>query len=115
MATALMSFLAALFTTRFMIWVNISDTPDHRSSHDVVTPRGGGVGIIVGFCFCMAYFFSKNQLAHIPHWKLVIMVAALMGIGAVSLLDDIKGVALRYKLLTQIFGGVLHCGRWIIL
>ena len=102
MATGLLSFVAALVMTRIMIWINIHDTPVHRSSHDVVTPRGGGVAIIIGFCLCMTYFLSKHQLAHIPNWKLIVMGCSLIGLVAISLWDDIRGVSLRYKLITQI-------------
>lgn len=96
------AFSVAALVTRFMIHVNIHDTPVHRSSHNEVTPRSGGVGIIVGFGVCMAYFLSKHYLDHIPYWKLIAIAVASLGTILVSIRDDISGVSLRYKLLTQI-------------
>jgi len=96
------TFLIALFATRCMIWINIHDTPVHRSSHRKITPRSGGFGIIIGFLLCMGYFLSKHRLSHIPDWKIITISSAILGLIIISLRDDMKGVSLRYKLLTQI-------------
>ena len=101
--TGIVTFLVALGMTRFMIWVNIHDTPSHRSSHSIVTPRGGGFGIIIGFFLCMGGFLSQGFLSHIPEWKLTILGGATLGLILVSFRDDIKSLPLRHKLLTQIF------------
>jgi UDP-N-acetylmuramyl pentapeptide phosphotransferase/UDP-N-acetylglucosamine-1-phosphate transferase len=102
LTTGLVTFCVSLVMTRFMIWVNIHDTPSHRSSHSTITPRGGGLGIIAGFFLCMGGFLSEGFLAHIPQWKLTILGGTALGLILVSLRDDIKSLPLRHKLLTQI-------------
>lgn len=102
MVTGVLTFLLSLAMTRFMIWVNIHDTPSHRSSHSIITPRGGGFGIIIGFFLCMSSFLSQGFLSHIPQWKLTILGGAAFGLIIVSFRDDIKSLPLRHKLLTQI-------------
>ena len=98
----LLVFALSAAITRLMIWVGIKDLPVHRSSHDEVTPRGGGIGIILGFFVCMYYFFSKNHLAHIPDWKLTLITLSCLGIVIVSIKDDITNLSLRFKLFAQI-------------
>jgi len=100
--TGIVTFLVALLITRIMIWVNIHDTPSHRSSHTTITPRGGGFGIIAGFFLCMGVFLSQGFLSHIPQWKMTILGTAALGLILVSFRDDIKSLPLRHKFLTQI-------------
>jgi len=96
------TFLISLLMTRVMIGVNIHDTPVHRSSHKKITPRSGGVGIIVGFLACMTYFFSQSYLSHALDGRIITISGAVLALVIISLHDDIKGVALRHKLLVQI-------------
>jgi len=94
------TFLVSLLMTRLMIGVNIHDTPVHRSSHKKITPRSGGVGIIVGFAAYTTYGLFNNHYE--LDWRVFTIGSAVLGLALVSLLDDIKGVALRYKLLAQV-------------
>lgn len=67
------------------------DEPNHRSLHTHITPRTGGLAIIGGFA--VAWIF----LSHMLLWLLPI--ALLL---AISLIDDIKGLPVRWRLVAQL-------------
>lgn len=104
------AFILSILVTRWMITINIHDTPGHRSSHSQITPRGGGMGIIVGFLLAMSIFFYQGALSHISAWKLFILSTAIIGLSVVSFWDDLKTVPLRHKLIAQIGASFLIVG-----
>ena len=74
------------------------DHPNPRSLHAAPTPRLGGVGIVAGVAVAWCY----AQPAIDP-WLLIVL-AALIG---VSLLDDLKGVGIIWRLLIHLAGATL--------
>ena len=64
----LIYFLAALFTGSAGAWIIINfgnkfdllDKPNERSSHTLVTPKGGGIGIVASFAFFSLIFSIQN-------------------------------------------------------
>lgn len=100
-AVALFSFLVSVLVTRLMIHVGIADVPNRRSSHKSITPKSGGMGIIMGFFAAMTCIYMMQKLGHISFKKLF-----LLGIGAlltiiISLFDDIKRLSSIQKLIVQ--------------
>lgn len=96
------AFLISLLVTRLMIRIGIADVPTRRSSHKSITPKSGGLGIIAGFSFAMAFLYLTGKLGHISFHKLM-----LLGIGAfltivISLYDDIKRLSSSQKLIIQV-------------
>ena len=96
------TFFIALVVTRLMILIGIADVPTRRSSHKAITPKSGGMGIIVGFFSGMGFLYFTGNLGHISHHKLI-----LLGLGAlltiiISLYDDIKRLSSSQKLIIQI-------------
>lgn len=69
------------------------DIPNERSSHSAPTPRGGGIGIVLGFVIVSAAIL--NDLA----------VAAIgAGIGALGVLEDRFGLPIELRLALQLVG-----------
>jgi UDP-GlcNAc:undecaprenyl-phosphate GlcNAc-1-phosphate transferase len=108
---ALVAFWAAtglvvsLLLTRAMIRVAILDRPNHRSSHEVATPRSGGVAIIVGFLVAMTGSVLTIPGLVVPWMLIGSFLAAAMLLSAVSLADDVKGVRARWKFAAQLVAG----------
>jgi len=63
---------------------NIVDNPNHRSSHNNVTIRGGGIIFIIAFLTGSLYFIDKVN---------VYFLAGLFIISLISFIDDIKPVS----------------------
>lgn len=82
-----LSWLGTGFVRRFAVSRRILDVPNARSSHDVPTPRGGGVVFTVLFLLALVGFLT----ASLPHPNLWI---ALLGggilVASVGGLDDYR-------------------------
>lgn len=70
---------------------NIIDHPNERSSHSIVTIRGGGIIFLVA-ALCVA-------ILHPKYW---LPVAGLLVIGIISFLDDIHTLSSRIRLLFHV-------------
>jgi UDP-N-acetylmuramyl pentapeptide phosphotransferase/UDP-N-acetylglucosamine-1-phosphate transferase len=81
----------ALVYRRLAVKFGIVDKPNHRSSHQHVTVRGGGILFPAAIIFWwMAYDFQNT-------W----MVLGIVWISAVSLLDDIYSLSTKFRMGIQ--------------
>lgn len=89
------AFLVALalvpVLVRFAIGRNILDVPNARSSHEVPTPRLGGIAVIAGV-WAAAPFLNGG---------LLVLVAATFA-GLVGVLDDVFGLRFWIKAMGQV-------------
>jgi len=104
LVTVLVSFGATLVSSplvrRSMIRNGVLDKPNHRSSHTLVTPRGGGLACLVGV---VAALLVGLLLADIhPPWTAVI---AAVGLCAVGYRDDRHSLPAIPRLLAQMIAG----------
>lgn len=74
----------------------IFDIPNERSSHKVLTPRGGGLGIIIAF-FVLLLFTGKFSYTFLP----------LLIIAALGFIDDLKNLPIKIRLPFQIIAAIL--------
>ncbi|MCP3931414.1 MAG: undecaprenyl/decaprenyl-phosphate alpha-N-acetylglucosaminyl 1-phosphate transferase [Bacteroidetes bacterium] len=75
------------------------DSPNSRSSHTVVTPRSGGVSIVLT-CFLgliAIFFFGDNS--HINNSYMISFALSSLSISIISFLDDLK----RREALVKMF------------
>lgn len=100
--TGLITFVLSLSFTRLMITANITDIPVERSSHDVPTPRAGGVAIVASFFMGGGLFLYLYPPPDGFPWEILGLLtsATLLGAG-VSFLDDMCHVPYRLRLLVQ--------------
>lgn len=78
------------------------DHPNHRSLHTQLTPRTGGIGVMISVILVWLVAGVGTP------W--IIPVAFLLGI---SLLDDMNGLSVRWRLMAQLLTSVLTI--WILL
>ena len=71
----------------------IQDIPNERSLHSAPIPRIGGVALIIGVLSGWAIMFRT-----LPWW----IVIPLFMLFLLSLLDDMRGLSVRYRLLVHI-------------
>jgi UDP-N-acetylmuramyl pentapeptide phosphotransferase/UDP-N-acetylglucosamine-1-phosphate transferase len=98
----LTAFAAALLATWWLAHGRaaklILDTPNSRSLHDVPVPRSGGIGIFTGALPAIGIIA--------PPFPATLWIALAIMI-AISLLDDIRGVAPGWRLLAHAVAGGL--------
>jgi len=83
--------------------MNILDHPNERSLHDTPMPRTGGIAIVLAVALVLAGGYLTAQISSSIGW---LAVAALLVV-AVSLIDDRRGLALRYRLIVHLVAATL--------
>lgn len=86
---------------RWAIRRDLLDHPNHRSSHDVPTPRLGGVGIACVLLGGLAWLALRSPEAGHGHALLTLVVLGLV-VAALSLYDDVRSVAPPYRLAAHV-------------
>ena len=99
-------FIVALLLTGFLTgWLrryalaaSLIDIPNARSSHQLPTPRGGGLSIVIVFLLGLLWLFGLELLSSATLWS-------LLGAGAIvaitGFLDDHGHIAARWRLLVH--------------
>lgn len=92
------AFVLTILLRRYALARNFVDVPNERSSHDVPTPRGGGVAIVLAFLAGLPLLAWTGLLSY-P------VMIGLAGAGAlvalVGFLDDRKHIPARWRLLAH--------------
>ena len=107
--TTIPTLIALHFLLKYLRKRQIMDNPNHRSLHQIPTPRGGGIGIMIGLlpAWCIVYLFALFLMFHgvaNGHDSTVILKIALIayGLAAFSFIDDLKSLPPQLKLLVQL-------------
>ncbi|OAB55873.1 hypothetical protein AY599_08450 [Leptolyngbya valderiana BDU 20041] len=72
----------------------ILDTPNHRSSHSVPTPRGGGLAVTP----VLLLAWLGVGLAHGAGWSLAVVLAAALALSVLSWVDDLRNLSAGVRL-----------------
>lgn len=73
------------------------DKPNHRSSHGIPTPSGGGIGVVIAGSLVGVYFLIAGQL---DLYLVVVLIVSCI-LAAVGLHDDRKSMPARWRLIIQ--------------
>ncbi len=84
--------------------VNLLDVPNQRSSHEVSTPTGGGLSIVLVFLGASAVLWAAGRLE--PRTALALLLGGGL-IAAVGLADDHSHVSSGWRLLVQVLAATL--------
>ena len=103
-----LSYLLTPLMRSIAIKFNVLDNPDGRKIHEGATPLLGGVAIIVAFSASLV----ANMLLQ---RRMVILLFGGIIVAFVSLLDDLRGVPARLKLLIQVLVVLMLIYNGIIL
>ena len=109
------SFLGAFLITRWLIVPGnpliSTDSPNSRSLHQLATPHGGGISIIVVLLVFEIFFHIQGE-GCFPGWYAAI---GFFSIATVSFLDDHFSLSSKVRFLVHLFAaGLLFYGdlRW---
>ncbi len=108
-AVAALSLLLTAGLRRYAIARSLIDVPNARSSHQVPTPRGGGVAIVLSFL--LAVLLAAILGAVKPDLATGILGAGI-GIALLGFLDDHGHIAARWRLLGH-FAGACWLLYWL--
>ena len=102
--------LVSAVVVRAMINARVMDLPNHRSAHAVPTPRGGGVGIVVGFLLGIGVLYGFASFARLadPYFRGVIL--ASIAIAVVGFIDDLRDWPFSVKLAAQVAAALAAVG-----
>ena len=101
--TALVSLVCTGLIRHYSQVYSFVDVPNQRSSHTVATPHGGGIAIVLSFQLMMAVIAYNGVL---PTSDVLIYLLAGSWIALVGLLDDVRHIPARWRLLAHFTGAV---------
>lgn len=78
------------------------DLPNARSSHDVPTPRGGGLAVVLSFTLVAAGLHGLEQIS----FELLMLVLGALPIAIIGFWDDHGHVPARWRLAVQVVSAV---------
>ena len=94
--TAFVSTLLTYVIRCYALAKSLLDVPNHRSSHTVATPRGGGVAFIISFLVILPITYSLNLCADS---LFIALWGAGMLLAVVGFMDDRQHIPARWRLL----------------
>ncbi len=83
---------------------NVMDIPNHRSSHQVPTPRGGGVAFIAGFLGVLPFLFFAHKIS-ISIGSACISAGLLVAL--IGFLDDHEPIPAKWRILSHFVASIL--------
>ncbi|MCC8461935.1 MAG: palindromic element RPE1 domain-containing protein [Rickettsia endosymbiont of Ecitomorpha arachnoides] len=91
-ATAILTYIL----TKYLPAIGLVDVPSSRRSHDKITPRGGGLAIVIVVMIALSGFeyITSNNLANS-----IKILPLLLVIASISFLDDLKAVPILIRLI----------------
>jgi Fuc2NAc and GlcNAc transferase len=92
------SLLLTLLLRKWLLAREYLDLPNHRSSHSVPVPRGGGVAFVAIVCAGLAAMsVGGNTLPSTTTAAL-----SIFGVAAIGFCDDLRGVSARMRLAIHV-------------
>ncbi len=106
------TFVASCMGTRALVALleraEVRDLPNERSSHAAPTPRGGGIAVVAAIAAAWAVFCAAGVLAPAS----LMATVGMVGLTAVSWVDDLRGLPAALRLLTQF--AAVTAGMWML-
>lgn len=99
----LISFLGVYLYYKFALKKAILDLPNERSSHNIPTPRGGGIVIAIMWFLTISILFIINKIDNRIYFALLCGVP----ISATGLVDDLVTISPKSRLIVQIISASL--------
>ena len=99
----LLSFVLTGALRQLAIRRQLLDIPNHRSSHSVPTPRGGGLAIVLSFILALFVLYSLEGINSV---ELIALVVSGAVIALIGFFDDLGHIAARWRLLGH-FGAAI--------
>ena len=102
-ALPVLSFLLTCAVRKLTKRADFVDIPNHRSSHSVPTPKGGGIAIMVTMLLAFAYAYRVGHINSVYFWSLMCVIP----VAAISLVDDAVSLSPKVRLVVQVASACL--------
>jgi UDP-N-acetylmuramyl pentapeptide phosphotransferase/UDP-N-acetylglucosamine-1-phosphate transferase len=99
----ILSLIITFLIRKFALRYKILDIPNERSSHNVPTPRGGGLAIVITWYIGITVLFFWNQID--KNLYFAILCGSILAI--ISLLDDLITIKPLIRLVIQAITAVI--------
>lgn len=120
--TLILSGLITGFLRQYALKTSLMDIPNHRSSHQLPTPRGGGISFVL--CFLVTALYLA-YLGWLPFSQSVAIIGGGFLIATIGLIDDCASLGAIWRLGAHFFicifslyclgnGPELMLGNWVI-
>ena len=93
----LLSFILTYLIKGYAIKKSLFDIPNHRSSHTVATPHGGGIAIAITWFLGISYLYYTNDIDSSLYFALMVGII----ISIVSYFDDLYELSAKFRILLQ--------------
>src|SRR4029453_2581800 len=114
LVAAALAFALTPLVARLAVILGAVDMPGERKVHTTPIPRLGGLAVVAAIVatFAAARFLTRG------HWQLPPQLGVGVGAGvlpilAISVIDDIRGVAARWKFIAHVLGAFLAVSQGI--
>ena len=112
LAAGLVTWVLVAVLIRLAPRIGLLDRPNERSLHTKVTPRGGGIGLVIALLALTGWWLVSGRIDAALQNVLVVYLGVALFIAAVSLRDDFKSVGAGWRLLCHI-GSAIVAVRFI--
>jgi len=96
--TLLISYVLTWVIRKYAHTNHLIDIPNHRSSHVLPTPRGGGLAFVISFMLLVSLAFFCQKLNYVTFCSLIIPGALVAFIG---FMDDRGNVSAKNRLIVH--------------
>ncbi len=103
-AVVVLSWALTWSVRRYALARNIMDYPNHRSSHVVSTPRGGGLAFVAAFLITVPFV---AHLGFVTQTGSLALIGAGLFLAILGLFDDFGHIAAHWRLLGHFFACTL--------
>jgi len=100
-------FLSLTVTWVILYYVRLLDHPNERSSHELATPKCGGVGVVVSFIAGVYLSQLWGERCLVKPAVLYSLIVPVLLVASVSLADDIQELPPKFRLLVQVVAALL--------
>lgn len=100
---SLCSFFLTMIIRKVAIRKNILDIPNHRSSHKLPTPRGGGLAIVITWFITITIMWYNDKIPHNLFYALLSGIPLII----ISIIDDIRNVKPYIRIIFQTISVIL--------
>lgn len=103
--TFLVSFSITYLVRLIALKKNKLDIPNHRSSHKIPTPSGGGLGVVIGFYLALIFLWFNQYL----ETQYFIAILGIIVVVIVGFIDDYRPISAKFRLLIHFISALWIC------